>query len=247
VPSETSLSLEDDDPQAQASAQLIARVLKGFGKGAWDSNVATPLGLASHPVQSATGVKAGLGQLVQHPIDTLKAGAQNVWQGLTSSPESFGATVGGFIGPGDYAKGLKALEMTGEASRGINAISHTIEDGEHVVQSPNGVTYAQTASNGRDVKVLRSDTSAEAAGRGEGTDRLQSLADTAHAQGGVLQSDVSVSPGAARTYEKLGERGYNVQKNPGASINPDTGNWISDDPRESVFTVHPAEAESPPE
>jgi len=111
------------------------------------------------------------------------------------------------------------------------------DSGEHTVYSPNGTTVAHDA--GKDIVVSRSDTTDGATGRGENTARTSQLADTAHARGGVLRSDVSISPGAAGSYEKMKNQGYTVIRNPGARINPETGNIVSDDPRRPVYTVGP--------
>lgn len=118
------------------------------------------------------------------------------------------------------------------------------ESGEHTVRSLNGETLAD--DQGKDIKAVRSDTYWRANGRGEGTARMAALADRAHARGGKLLSDFSVSPGQGRVYEKLGEQGYDVKKNPNARINPETGNTISDLPGNPVYTVGPKAAERAP-
>jgi hypothetical protein len=119
------------------------------------------------------------------------------------------------------------------------------ESGEHIVRSANGESIGKDA--GKDIIEQRSDTyhSPSVHNRGEGTNRSEKLAEMAHARGGVLRSDTSVSPGMGRVYEKLGERGFKVEKNPNATINPDTGNTISDDPRNPVYTVGPKPKSEP--
>lgn len=109
-------------------------------------------------------------------------------------------------------------------------------EGAHSVTSPNGETHAVETADGN-FKVTRSDTSPNAQGKGEGTDRLETLAHAATGKGSDLVSDISVSPAEAAAYEKLRNRGWTVEKNPSAEVNPDTGNTISDSPKTPVYTV----------
>lgn len=129
----------------------------------------------------------------------------------------------------------KAVDSVSNQPRVPTSYS-TDGEGAHVVTSPNGETHAVETATG-DLKVTRSDTSPAAQGQGEGTSRLETLAHTATAKGKNLVSDVSVSPAEAASYEKLGRRGWDVQKNPNAEVNPDTGNTISDSPKNPVYTV----------
>lgn len=115
-------------------------------------------------------------------------------------------------------------------------------EGAHSVTSPNGETHAVETATG-DLKVTRSDTSPSAQGKGEGTDRLETLAHAAAGKGANLVSDISVSPAESAAYEKLGNRGWTVTKNPGAEINPDTGNLVSDSPKNPVYSVSAPKAE----
>lgn len=114
---------------------------------------------------------------------------------------------------------------------------HDEETGAHFVRSQNGYTKAQSV--GKDIVVSTTNTQAAARGKGEGLKRLEFLAREAHDRGGLLRSDVSVSPDQSRLYGKLAERGYDVQKNPNAVKSELTGNWLSHDPREPVYTVGP--------
>lgn len=109
-------------------------------------------------------------------------------------------------------------------------------EGAHSVTSPNGETHAVETADGN-LKVIRSDTSPIAQGKGEGTDRLETLAHAATGQGKSLISDISVSPAEAAAYEKLSKRGWAIEKNPNSEVNPDTGNTISDSPKNPVYTV----------
>jgi hypothetical protein len=121
---------------------------------------------------------------------------------------------------------------------------HDPDSGQHTVHSPNGSTIADDMPNGN-LKVVRSDTNRAGQGQGEGTARIKALAETAHARGGDLVSDVSVSPAQAAVYEKL-RNTYDVRRNPGARLNRDTGNIISNDIREPVYTVKPKPAAQRP-
>jgi hypothetical protein len=109
--------------------------------------------------------------------------------------------------------------------------------GEHTVTSPNGTTVARDAANGKDIIAQRDDTHPEAQGGGEATRRKMRLADIAAERGGSLHSDVSVSPAEAKVYSALGKSGYDIRKNPNARISETTGNLVSNDPREPVFTA----------
>lgn len=109
-------------------------------------------------------------------------------------------------------------------------------EGAHVATSPNGETHAVETATG-DLKVTRSDTSPTAQGQGEGTSRLETLAHAATSQGKNLISDISVSPAESAAYEKLSRKGWTVEKNPNAEVNPATGNTISDSPKNPVYTV----------
>lgn len=113
------------DPEAGALSlqdlQNAGLFAKGVGKGAWGTVKAaaqTPFDvwdLAYHPESSDLG--AGAAQAVTHPVDTATGIASNLYQGLTGGPESAGETLGGFITPGDLAKGLSALKDVGQVSR----------------------------------------------------------------------------------------------------------------------------------
>lgn len=136
-----------------------------------------------------------------------------------------------------------ALTKSVEDSAGKPATPPTkvVQNGsDHVATSPNGVTIAQEKPSGN-LQVTNSVTDPVAQGEGEGTARLTALADTAHAKGAKLESDVSVSPPEAAAYMKLASQGYAVDQNKGAQVNAVTGNLVSDDPRRPVFVVGPKE------
>jgi hypothetical protein len=109
--------------------------------------------------------------------------------------------------------------------------------GAHTVTSPNGETVGRDAANGRDIISQRDDTHPEAQGGGEATRRAMKLADFASERSGSLHSDTSVSPAEAKVFSAVGRSGYDIKKNPNARISDTTGNWVSNDPREPVFTA----------
>jgi hypothetical protein len=140
------------------------------------------------------------------------------------------------------AKTAQSVENTSKPS---TASYSTDGEGAHMTTSPNGETHAVEQANG-DFKITRSDTAEGARGNGEGTDRLETLAHAATGQGKNLVSDISVSPAEAAAYEKLGRRGWSVTKNPNAEVNPETGNIISDSPKNPVYSVRAPKTEGGP-
>lgn len=108
------------------------------------------------------------------------------------------------------------------------------ETGQHVAKSPAGEITAQ--ENGPFLQVKRADVVAEQRGQGKAVAMMERLAAEAQSRGLTLASDVSVSPSAVRVYEGLERRGFTVTRN-AATVNPDTGNLISADPRVPVFEV----------
>jgi hypothetical protein len=113
------------------------------------------------------------------------------------------------------------------------------EEGTHTVTSANGTTHAY--DQGNDIRVNETNTTG-GGGKGEGTARMAQLAETAHARGGKLISDPTVSAPQSHIYEeKLGkERGYNVERNPNATPSTsEAGGWVSDALNKPVFTVGP--------
>lgn len=111
------------------------------------------------------------------------------------------------------------------------------QTGVHTVTTPNG--EATAVENGPYLQVKRSDVSAGARGAGEGMAMMERLAYEAGDRGLKLASDVSVSPDAQKLYAALKKRGFTVTRDPGATVNPTTGNLISSDLRKPVFVVTP--------
>jgi hypothetical protein len=124
-------------------------------------------------------------------------------------------------------------------------IEHTVDDGIHKVTSPNGHTEAY--DQGKDIRINSTETHPEAQGGGEATLRMAKLADAAHARGGKLVSDGSVSPSQTNVYSALGRMGYDVQRNPEAVASTTRpGSWYSNTPNEPVFSVGPKPADTRP-
>lgn len=205
------------------------------------------------PTSAGESVQAGVKQKVQSLKDETSE-AKEAMDGVIPKETPFAAPkleaaaaqVTGPTGVADVdnlVTGAKTKKIAGT----VNAVADsnkprvptsysTDGEGAHVVTSPNGETHAVETAQG-DLKVTRSDTSPAAQGQGEGTSRLETLAHTATSQGKNLVSDISVSPAESAAYEKLGRRGWTVEKNPNAEVNPATGNTISDSPKNPVYTV----------
>lgn len=118
------------------------------------------------------------------------------------------------------------------------AIQHTADEdtGQHIVTSPNGQSLGQ--ESGPFLLEKRTDTTPDAQGKGEGVARTEALIQQAEHRGLRYGSDVSVSPAMQRVYESaLVRKGYVVGRNPNATVNPETGNLVSDDPRKPVYVV----------
>jgi len=135
---------------------------------------------------------------------------------------------------------------------------HSDDRGHHTVEVNDNVTgkkigkidametraHEEAGKLGRPTKrgllrVMRSDVFDEAdRGKGHGLHMYNHLLQVAHKAGRALASDISVSPGAARVYRALQERGASVKVNP-HTINPTTGAMVSTDVRVPVFEVEP--------
>jgi hypothetical protein len=118
-------------------------------------------------------------------------------------------------------------------------VTHTFEPdtGEHVFETANGKLIADEV--GAHIKVKRIDVAAESQGNGEGKALMDKLHEVASGKSLPIHSDGSVSPAQARVYESMGKRGAEVTQNPGATVNPETGNLITDHPNKPVFSVAP--------
>lgn len=116
-----------------------------------------------------------------------------------------------------------------------SGISHeSDETGAHTVTSPNGQSLAQ--ESGKYLIEKRTDTAEKAQGKGEGTARLERLAQEAKKRNLILASDVSVSPAAEAVWRSLGKKGYKIKMNP-AERSKTTGNLVSKEYGKPVFEV----------
>lgn len=91
---------------------------------------------------------------------------------------------------------------------------------------------------GKDLRISTAFFDPSNQGKGIGQRMYTSLANQAHANGGVLKSDDTVSIFAQRMYDKLKARGYGIDRNPNATKGP-IGNELLAPPGQSVFTVYP--------
>jgi hypothetical protein len=108
--------------------------------------------------------------------------------------------------------------------------------------SPGGVTSA--IRRGDDLHVKASETAPGARGQGEGTARLEQLAQAAHKNGGKLISDNEVSAPEQKTYQRLAANGYDVKTNP-HTTDPGTGVKKSASELKGVYEVGPKPATVP--
>lgn len=195
---------------ADATMEAAGKIMRGAGREA--------------PEAAAAAAPA-----VEAPKEDADFSADDIKRLPGPSPQAVSSTA---------APAAKSAQAASPAARELPPTSYQQDGAEHTVTSANGVTTADEQSNGN-LKVTRSDTAPDAQGNGEGTARLVAMADQAHARGGYMTSDVSVSPGQAARYAALANQGYVVHQNPDATVNPATGNLVSDDPRKPVFTVGP--------
>ena len=86
------------------------------------------------------------------------------------------------------------------------------------------------------VRVTNAGVSPAEQGKGHGVRMYEAAAEVAAERGVSLESDVEVTPGAARVWEALGRRGYVVERNPDATLQDVDGveKWVASGP---VFRV----------
>lgn len=207
------------------------------------------------PVGGALTEAVGAGRMLRAPIQKLISGNPEARQAakVGERMQPLGARIGG----GKQRGAVGLLNKPGIEHE------HAPETGEHTVTSPNGETLA--FDKGKDIQVSRADTHQEARGGGEATVRHEKLIDAAAKRGGRVLSDTSVSPGQVKMYSGLARRGYDVQLNPNATrttgqpkiaedgtiargANGDPimePGYVSDDPRNPVFTVGPRKTAAP--
>ncbi len=117
-------------------------------------------------------------------------------------------------------------------------VQHSVAaDGTHIAETPGGKTTAVERPDG-DLQVKSSETSRGVRNAGEGTARVERLAQEAHARGGKLDSDTRVSGPAQRVYEQLRQRGYQIEERPN-KVDPGTGEKVSASEMHGVYSVGP--------
>jgi hypothetical protein len=111
-------------------------------------------------------------------------------------------------------------------------------DGTHTVQTPgDGKTEAIERENGN-LQIKSTETAPGLRGAGNGTARVERLAQEAHARGGKLESDNRVSAPAQAVYERLKAKGYDIKENP-SRVDPGSGEKISASELKPVYEVGP--------
>lgn len=123
------------------------------------------------------------------------------------------------------------------------------ELGEHsakVAVDGRAVGTATAQENGPYLQMKRIDVDKDVRGQGVAQAIMIDMAREAEKKSLQLASDVTVTPDQVRVYEALERRGFHVERNPLATVNPETGNLVSHDPREPVFKVGPVPAEIKP-
>lgn len=123
------------------------------------------------------------------------------------------------------------------ARTGPADVEHVVEGRSHVATTENGETRARRDGNG-DLRVISTHTEPGARGSGEGTARIERLAQEAHKIGGKLVSDSEVSEPEQRVYKALADRGYDVKENTNTA-DPGTGVKKSTSELKGVYEVGP--------
>ncbi|HSC08986.1 MAG TPA: hypothetical protein VLD59_19335, partial [Steroidobacteraceae bacterium] len=207
------------------------------GFGMWKERIEeafrqAPQGLTEKDLMSMLGVR-----------DEQYEAFINDFEKLIADPNRF---TGGFVqGKGIIYRPLAEGEQP-EFHDVVSSMTHNVDEtGEHIFEIPGvGKLVAQEDTERRRLQARRIDVEAEKRGQGYGFSLLSQAVRTAHEAGLNWSSDTMVSPEAARLYEKLEERGYDVERYP-ADINPETGDLVSRDPRIPVFEVRTRAAAQP--
>lgn len=165
------------------------------------------------------------------------------------------------ITPEMIERGGKKLDEAVDAALGAGSrpvvraepvVRHQLDPdtGEHVATisldgKQVGVAYA--TEKGPYLQMDRIDVDDTIQGEGLGQAMMIDLARQADERGLTLASSASsVSPDQVRVYEALARRGFQIERNPLAVVNPTTKNLVSHDPREPVFKVGPTPKEVAP-
>jgi GNAT superfamily N-acetyltransferase len=118
-----------------------------------------------------------------------------------------------------------------------SGVGYAAEGRSHVATTANGETRTRLDGGGN-LRVISTHTEPAARGAGEGTARLERLAQEAHKMGGKLVSDSEVSAPEQNVYKTLARKGYDVKMNP-HTTDPGTGVQKSASELRGVYEVGP--------
>lgn len=157
------------------------------------------------------------------------------------------------ITPELVERGGKQLDDALDAAMGEGArpvargaapeVVHEVGDvGDHsakVVLDGKQVGAATAQENGPYLQMGRIDVIKDMENQGIAQAMMIDMAKEADKKGLQLASDKIVSKDQSHVYEALERRGFHVERNPQATYNPETKNYVSHDPRVPVYTVGP--------
>jgi hypothetical protein len=192
-----------------------------------------PLKGQARATEQSLAQKAGQGisnALVDSGIISDRFGAQQIGKNVTSIGE-FLPVIGDATAGDEFGRALKqgdgvgmalgalgAIPLVGDAAKkvglgkaikGINSYGDSVFNVD-ILKNGESAGAIQYIDDGGAITILRSDV--EDAGKGTGTAAYEQLIDKALAEGKTVKSDAIVSPSAAKVYEKLKSKGYNVEK-----------------------------------
>jgi hypothetical protein len=128
----------------------------------------------------------------------------------------------GDVGPQSTA-GMRSKQGGGTFGGGKVKVSHEVdEDGNHMFTGGGSQLKAEPTPDGG-LRVRGSFTAPEDQGKGHASALYQHAADTALENGGTFTSDEKVNEAAARRWADLHNKGYDVQKNPNATMTANKG------------------------
>lgn len=130
-----------------------------------------------------------------------------------------------------------SVQVIPEKNENIPGVEYAADGRSHVATTSNGETRTRLDGSGN-LRVISTHTEPEARGSGEGTARLERLAQEAHKLGGKLVSDAEVSAPEQNVYKALAYRGYDVKMNP-HTTDPGTGVQKSVSELKGVYEVGP--------
>ena len=163
------------------------------------------------------------------------------WEGrYKNAVDSLAATVGmaglfKAVAPAFKAVAKQAQQLMPKKPSAVKPKHSVGATGEHSVEMKN-VGEARAQEGDGILQMKRIDVVEDQRGTGAGMNMILRMIDEAQSRGLTFVSDVTVSPSAKRLYEGLKRRGYTIKENAN-KVNPNTGNFVSNDPRVPVFEV----------